>query len=93
MRTVFTVRYTNPVQRVWHYLAEPEKWLDYVPVLVERSRIDSGPVGAGSKRRSIDRVGPVQRPGVLMGPLPALRQTRGYGFVFPECEAPSEGTP
>lgn len=60
MRTVFTVRCTHLVERVRPYLAEPEKWLDYVPVLVERSRIDSEPAGAGSKWRSVDRVGPLR---------------------------------
>jgi uncharacterized protein YndB with AHSA1/START domain len=60
MRTVFAVRYEHPVEIVWSYLAEPEKWLEYVPALVERTRIDSGPIGPGSRRRSVDRVGPLR---------------------------------
>jgi uncharacterized protein YndB with AHSA1/START domain len=60
MRTVFAVRYEHPVEIVWSYLAEPEKWLEYVPALVERTRIDSGPIGPGSRWRSVDRVGPLR---------------------------------
>lgn len=60
MRTVFTVRYEHPVEAVWPYLAEPERWVDYVPALVERTRIDPGPIGPGSRWRSADRVGPLR---------------------------------
>lgn len=60
MKTVFTVRYQHPVEKVWPYLAEPEQWHEYVPALVERTRIDSGPIGPGSRWRSVDRVGPLR---------------------------------
>jgi uncharacterized protein YndB with AHSA1/START domain len=60
MTTVFTVRYEHPVEAVWPYLAEPERWLVYVPALVERTRIDPGPIGPGSRWRSVDRVGPLR---------------------------------
>jgi uncharacterized protein YndB with AHSA1/START domain len=58
MRIEFSVRYQHSVERVFPYLAEPEKWLEYVPALVERTRIDPGPLGPGSRWRSVDRVGP-----------------------------------
>lgn len=60
MRTVFSFRFDHPVERVWPYLAEPENWLEYTPALVERTRIDSGPIRPGSTWRSVDRVGPVR---------------------------------
>jgi uncharacterized protein YndB with AHSA1/START domain len=54
----FVVEYSHPVERVWPYLAEPERWLEYVPALVERTRLGDGPIGPGTKWKSIDRVGP-----------------------------------
>ncbi len=60
VRTIFSVRFDHPVERVWPYLAEPEKWLDYTPALLERTRIDSGPIRPGSTWRSVDRAGPVR---------------------------------
>ena len=58
MEIDFVVEYSHPVERVWPYLAEPERWLEYVPALVERSKIGDGPVGPGTKWKAIDRVGP-----------------------------------
>lgn len=59
MRTVFSVRYEHPVERVFPYLSEPEKWLEYVPALIERTRLDDGPVQPGTVWKSADRVGPM----------------------------------
>lgn len=59
MNIDFSVRFDHPVEQVWPYLAEPERWLDYTPALVERTRLDDGPVRLGSMWRSGDRVGPV----------------------------------
>jgi hypothetical protein len=59
MRTVFSVRYPHPVEQVFPYLAEPEEWLEFTPALVERTRIDDGPIKPGSMWKSADRVGPV----------------------------------
>jgi uncharacterized protein YndB with AHSA1/START domain len=53
------VEYSHPVERVWPYLSEPETWLEYVPALVERTRIGEGPVGPGTKWKAVDRVGPL----------------------------------
>lgn len=59
MRTIFSFRFDHPLERVWPYVAEPERWLEYTPALLERTRIDSGPIRPGSTWRSVDRVGPV----------------------------------
>ena len=60
MKTVFTITYEHPIHKVFPYLAEPERWLEYVPALIERTKIGDGPVGPGTKWRSIDRVGPLK---------------------------------
>ena len=60
MKTVFSLTYEHPVQRVFPYLSEPERWLEYVPALIERTKIGDGPVGPGTKWKSIDRVGPLK---------------------------------
>lgn len=60
MRTIFTVTLDHPVEVVWPYLAEPEKWLEYTPSLAERTRLDNGPIAPGSIWRSADRIGPVR---------------------------------
>lgn len=60
MRIVLSVRFDHPLERVWPYASEPEKWLEYTPALMERTRIDSGPIRPGSRWRSVDRVGPVR---------------------------------
>jgi uncharacterized protein YndB with AHSA1/START domain len=54
----FVVEYSYPVEDVWPYLAEPERWAEYVPALVGRTRLGDGPIGPGTKWKSIDRVGP-----------------------------------
>lgn len=59
MRTVFSVRFPHSVERVFPYAAEPEKWLEFTPALVERTRIDNGPVKPGSIWKSADRVSPM----------------------------------
>jgi uncharacterized protein YndB with AHSA1/START domain len=59
IRNVFSVRYEHPVELVFPYLSEPEKWLEYVPALIERTRLDDGPVKPGSLWKSADRVGPM----------------------------------
>lgn len=53
MKSVFSIRYDHPVEKVWPFLSEPERWMDYVPALVERTRLDSGPVVPGSTWRSV----------------------------------------
>ncbi len=59
MRVGVTVHFPVPPDRVFPYLAEPEKWPEWVPALVERTRIGEGPVRPGSQWRSIDRAGPL----------------------------------
>ena len=60
MKTVFTLRYEYPVAQVFPYLAEPERWLEYVPALIERTKLGEDPVGPGTKWKSVDRVGPLR---------------------------------
>ena len=37
------------VEKVWPYLTVPEKWLEFIPSLVERTRLDTGPVEPGAE--------------------------------------------
>jgi uncharacterized protein YndB with AHSA1/START domain len=60
MRVTFDVRFDHPVHEVFPYFAEPEKWLEYTPALVERTRLDEGPMRPGAIWRSVDRLGPVR---------------------------------
>lgn len=48
----------HPAEKVWPYLTVPEKWLEFIPALVERTRIDTGPVEPGAEWKSVDRIGP-----------------------------------
>lgn len=59
MELAFDVHMPVSVERVFPYLAEPEKWLEYEPGVLERSRIGEGPIGPGTQWRAVDRVGPV----------------------------------
>lgn len=58
MKINIEVTMGHSAETLWPYLAEPERWVEWIPGLVERSRIDDGPLRAGSIWRSVDRVGP-----------------------------------
>lgn len=42
------------------YLAEPRRWVEYLPNVVERSLLDDKPVAPGSKWKAVDRIGPLR---------------------------------
>jgi Polyketide cyclase / dehydrase and lipid transport len=48
----------QPAERVFAYLAEPTSWPEFVPAVVFRRRIDTGPVRIGSTWQATDRIGP-----------------------------------
>jgi len=50
----------RPVERVFAYLADPTSWHEFVPAVVLRRRIGSGPVVIGSTWEAIDRIGPLK---------------------------------
>jgi len=60
MRRAVTVHATvdQPVERVFAYLADPTSWPEFVPAVVYRRRIDSGPVVIGSRWQATDGIGP-----------------------------------
>jgi len=60
MRFDVEVRVSASIDRVWPYLAEPDRWLEYTPALIERTRLNPGPIEPGAVWRSVDRVGPVR---------------------------------
>jgi hypothetical protein len=72
MQAIFSFRFDHPLESVWPFVAEPFRWLDCTPALVEGTRPDSGPAGTGSPWRSIDR--PVQE--VLTRDLVELEPVR-----------------
>lgn len=58
MRIVDDFSIGHPVEKVWPYLTVPEKWLEFIPALVERTRLNTGPVEPGAEWKSVDRIGP-----------------------------------
>jgi len=48
----------QPVERVFPYLADPGSWPEFVPAVILRRRIESGPVAIGSTWQATDRIGP-----------------------------------
>jgi uncharacterized protein YndB with AHSA1/START domain len=48
----------QPPERVFAYLADPTSWPEFVPAVVLRRRIDTGPVEIGSTWQATDRIGP-----------------------------------
>jgi uncharacterized protein YndB with AHSA1/START domain len=58
MKVAMEVKMRHSVEVLWPYLADPERWPDWIPALVERTRLDSGAVRPDSTWKSVDRVGP-----------------------------------
>ncbi len=48
----------QPVERVFAYLAEPTLWHEFVPAVVHRRPMGTGPVEVGSRWQATDRIGP-----------------------------------
>lgn len=48
----------QPVERVFAYLADPTSWPEFVPAVVLRRPIGTGPVEVGSTWQATDRIGP-----------------------------------
>ena len=58
MKLVFDVSYDHPVELVFSYLSDPETWHEWVPAVIERTKITDGPIGPGTKWKAVDRYGP-----------------------------------
>jgi hypothetical protein len=60
VRRLVTVDATvdQPAERVFAYLADPTSWPEFVPAVVLRRRIDTGPVGIGTTWQATDQIGP-----------------------------------
>jgi uncharacterized protein YndB with AHSA1/START domain len=48
----------HPPERVFPYLADPERWPDFAPAVASRRRIGDGAPAAGSRWAAVDRIGP-----------------------------------
>jgi Polyketide cyclase / dehydrase and lipid transport len=48
----------QPVEWVFRYLADPTSWHEFVPAVVLRRPLESGPAGVGSTWQATDRIGP-----------------------------------
>lgn len=59
MKLDFNVHFDASVERVFPYLAEPDKWLEFTPALIERTLIDGDPTVPGARWRSADKIGPL----------------------------------
>ena len=57
MRIVDGFTIGHPAERVWPYLAELERRLEFIPQLVEMKRISTGPVEPGAEWKGVTRVG------------------------------------
>jgi len=58
VKITIEVSMRHPIDRVWPYLLDPERWLEWVPALEQRTRLDDGPIQRGAVWKSVDRVGP-----------------------------------
>ena len=58
MNIAIEVNLRHSVELLWPYLADPERWPEWIPALEERTRLDDGPLQPGSTWKSVDRVGP-----------------------------------
>lgn len=57
-RVEIAVRLDHPVERVFAYLADPERWHEFAPAVALRRRIGNGPAVIGARWTAIDRIGP-----------------------------------
>lgn len=57
-RVEIAVRLDHPVDRVFAYLADPERWHEFAPAVALRRRIGDGPPVVGARWTAIDRIGP-----------------------------------
>lgn len=58
MKVAFDVKMRHSAEVLWPYLADPERYPEWIPSLVERTRLDDGPLQPGATWRAVDRVGP-----------------------------------
>jgi uncharacterized protein YndB with AHSA1/START domain len=58
MKVAIELKMRHSVEVLWPYLADPETWPEWIPALVERTRLDNGPLQPDSTWKSVDRVGP-----------------------------------
>lgn len=57
-RVEVVARLEHPVERVFTYLADPERWHEFAPAVVLRRRLGVGPVRPGVRWEAVDRIGP-----------------------------------
>jgi Polyketide cyclase / dehydrase and lipid transport len=58
VEVVATIR--HPVDRVFDYLADPQKWHEFAPAVVMRRQIGNGTPGIGTRWVATDRIGPLK---------------------------------
>lgn len=60
LKVAIEVKMRHSAELLWPYLADPERYPEWIPNLVERIRLDSGPLEPGATWKAVDRVGPVR---------------------------------
>lgn len=60
MKVAIEVKMRHSARVLWPYLADPGTYPEWIPNLVERTRLDDGPLEPGATWKAIDRVGPVR---------------------------------
>ncbi|RPH35584.1 MAG: hypothetical protein EHM90_03945, partial [Chloroflexi bacterium] len=57
-RVTLDVVIGHPPERVFPYLADPERWPEFAPAVASRRRIGDGSQTVGSRWAAVDRIGP-----------------------------------
>lgn len=57
-RVQLDVMIDHPPGRVFPWLADPARWGEWSPAVVERRQVDDGPPIVGSRWAAVDRIGP-----------------------------------
>lgn len=57
-RVKLDVTIDHPPARVFPWLANPARWPEFAPAVVERRPVDDGPPTVGSRWAAVDQVGP-----------------------------------
>lgn len=60
MKVAIELKMRHSPEVLWHYLADPERYPEWIPNLVERTRRDGGPLRPGATWKAVDRVGPAR---------------------------------
>lgn len=57
-RVVIEAWIDHPPERVFPYLADPTRWPEFAPAVVERAPLDDPTPAVGSRWDAVDRIGP-----------------------------------